>query len=318
MIENNQKIFDLCVIGCGPAGITAAIFALRAELKVVVIEKDVPGGKIVKTGIIENYPGFKSIDGPTLALDFYNHLMNLQPLYLYGEVLKLKNISNYYKEITYFSNNQEKIVIAKSVIIAVGMTEKKIGVDKEEEFFGKGISYCAVCDGALYKGGTIAVIGGGNSALEESIYLTKFVKTLYLIHRRYEFRADKILQKKIRELPQIKLLLNYILLKINGTDRLSSIEIIENNTKKILKLDIDCLFTFIGLSPNINFLSDLNLKTDNNFIAVNESFETSVKGIYAIGDVINKKLRQITTAVSEGSIAAQEIISYLEEENANK
>lgn len=294
MIQKTQmkSTFDCVIIGAGISGMTAAIYLKRANMNVLIIEKDVPGGQINKTSVVENYPGFKSIDGPSLVMNIYNQINELEIPIKYGKVIDI--IDNYYKEII-LSN---EIIYTKGIIIATGRTSNLLNLENEKELIGKGISFCALCDGSFFRNKDVCVVGGGNSALEESLYLSKLCKKVTIINRSNELRASQILIDQVKQTENIKILYNSTVTKINKDNILSSIEI---NGKETL---CDGLFIYIGSTPNISFANNLNLNIENNYINVDSNMRTNRNLIYACGDVIKKDVYQIVTAASDGAIAA--------------
>ena len=311
---NNPNYFDVLIVGAGPAGLTAALYCQRANLKVAFYEKETPGGKVVKTSIVENYPGFSSITGPDLAVSFFKQVSQLGVKFIFSEVTKISKIDN----IFHVTSSDQQVRYAKAVIIASGMSEKKLNIPGEKQYYGKGVSYCAICDAALYKNKPVAVIGGGNTALEESLYLADIVSKVYLIHRREGFRAEESIVDKVKAHPNIELVLNYVPTEFVSSDKktISSIKIqnvLNNETKEI---DVNCIFPFIGFIPITNFVSGLNITDETNgFINVNSKMETSIPGLFCAGDVNNKEIRQISTAVGDGTIAAIEAKKYIESFN---
>ncbi len=302
-------MYDIIIIGGGPAGLTASIYTSRAKLKTLILEKMIPGGQVTTTHLVENYPGFpEPINGFLLMSHFQKQAQNFG-----AEIVTSKEVTSIEKEDKIFKiktlDNEYK---AKAVLIATGAKYKTLGIPGEEKFKGRGVSYCATCDGAFFKDKEVAVIGGGNSALEEALFLTKFVKKVYLIHRRFQFRADKILQDRVKENEKIEPILNYVPVSVNGKDEVESITIEERDTKERKEIKVDGVFFFIGLSPNSEFLKDFVKKDENGYIIVNENLETNVEGCFAAGDVIKKKVRQIATAVGDGATAGVNIREYLE------
>jgi thioredoxin reductase (NADPH) len=296
-----NDIYDTIIIGSGIAGITSAIYLKRYNLNCLIIEKQIPGGQISKSSNIENYPGIKQIDGATFSSNLLEQITNLNIPLLYEDVIKIEDKKEY--KIIKTNNNEYK---AKTVIIASGRSPKKLNIETEEELIGKGISYCATCDGMFYKNKEVVVVGGGNSALEEAIYLSKICKNVTILNRSDNIRADKIFVQKIKDISNINILLNSEIKKIKtNNDKIESI---------ILKNDkiINCegIFIYVGLNPNINFIS--NIKTKNDYILVNEKYETNIKGIYAVGDVIKKDLYQLITSSAEGALVANDIINNRE------
>ena len=297
--------FDSVIIGAGVAGMTSAIYLKRYNVNVLLLEKNIPGGQIVQTPKIENYPGVGSIDGASLALNMYQQVTDLGIECRYSEVIKIENHGN---SKTIYTENEE--IRTKTIIIATGRIPKKLGLENESELTGRGISWCATCDGMFYKNQDVAVIGGGNSALEEALFLSDICNKIYILYRSGELRADKILQKRVFEKEKIEIKFDTIVEKINEKDeKLESIIIKEREEEK--KLVVQGMFIYIGFEPNDSIISELNLILKNQYIVVNENMETNIKGIYACGDIIKKELYQVTTAVGEGSIAANSVKKYL-------
>ena len=303
-MENKKQI---AIIGAGPAGITAAIYIKRAGFEPVIYESNVPGGKINFTAIVENYPSILSISGPDLAELFAKHLKDEKITLIYEEVKDIKKVDNQYEVITDFST-----IIYPSIIIATGTKELSLDLENVSKFEHRGISYCAVCDGPLFRNKDVAVVGGGDAALEEALYLSNFCNSVTLIHRRDEFRAAQVLVDKIKA-SSVKLELSSVVTSLIGERFLEAIEITstKDNAKKVLK--VNGLFPYIGAKANTNFLSSLDIVNSKGYIEVSEKMETSLKGVYAIGDVINKELRQIVTATNDGAIAGIEASKYLKE-----
>lgn len=307
---NNPNYFDLLIVGGGPAGLAAAVYAKRANLKVAFIEKDTPGGKVVKTASVENYPGFSSISGPDLAMNFFKQVSELNVKYIYGNVTNVSKLD----DIFHVTTEDGMVRFSKTVIIATGMTEKKIGIPGEKEYYGRGVSYCAICDAAIYKNKPVAVIGGGNTAIEESIYLADIVSKVYLIHRRDQFRADGMVVQKAKTNEKIEFLLDTVPKSFDG-DGKKIVGITVENTKIKLekKIEVDCIFPFVGFLPVTESISKFDVKDSNGFIKTNNRMETSIPGLFSAGDVNSKDFRQISTAVADGTIAALEAKKYLEE-----
>lgn len=299
-------IYDVLIIGAGPAGLNAAIYASRAGLKVGIIEKDVPGGKMVKTDKIENYLGNVVINGADLSMSMFNHATSFGAEYLYGDVKKVSKINDVFE----LDCVDEKFV-GKSVIIATGTKERQIGIPGEVEFYGRGVSYCAICDGGLYKGKDVVVIGGGNSALQESLYLSKIVNKVYLVHRRNEFRGEDYLVEKIKLQSNIELVLSSVPTKIKGEKKVNEVVVQNVETLETKTLLVDAVFPFIGFDPVTDFI-DKELLDEKGYLITNERLHTKLDGMFAAGDVINKDLRQIITAASDGAIAATEAAHYIQ------
>jgi len=300
-----DKMYDILIIGGGPAGLTAAIYALRNDLKVGILESEAPGGKMVYTATIENYPGYEKIAGPDLALSMFNQVMNLGVDYIGEKAESIKKADGR------FLVKGEREYEARTVIIATGTKNRKLGIPGEEEFSNRGISWCAICDGSLYRNKEVAVVGGGNSAFEESIYLSGIVKKVYLIHRRDEFRADGRIVEKVRGIKNIELILNTVVLEFVGEDGLQEMVLKNLKTGDVSRLKVEGCFEYVGLLPATDFVRDLGVTDADGYIPVNEAMETKIPGLYAVGDVVSKKVRQIVTAVNDGAIAALDIIRKL-------
>ena len=294
-------IYDTVVIGSGVAGMTAAIYLKRANLNILLLEKSAPGGQINRTASITNYPGIKEIDGPSLSLNMLEQLKSLDIETKYGNVLNITD-----GEIKTIKTDLEEIK-TKTVLIATGRNPKELGLEHEKQLTGRGVSWCAICDGPLYKDKIVAVVGGGNSAFEEALYLSTIVKKLYLIHRRDTFRADNILVEKLKEKENVEFILNSTITKLNEKD--NHLESIEVNNKEI---KVDGLFIYIGFKPETDIFNNLNLELDDGYILVDKNMKTNIKGIYAAGDVIKKDYYQISTAVGEAATAALTIKRDLE------
>ncbi len=286
-------IYDLIIIGAGPAGISAAIYAKRSGMNTLVLEKGMPGGLVNYTSEVENYPGYKSIYGPDLAMKFYEHLLETKVEIKAEEAIKL--IPGDIKKVVTKKNEYQ----AKTVIIACGRKARELGIENEDKFKGHGISYCALCDGPLYKDKIVAVYGGGNSAFEEGLFLSGIAKEVVVLNRSKALRADNIFQNRIKEKTNIRFFDECKITKLNGTDKLESVEINNNET-----INIDGLFVYIGFLPATDFLKELDLCNEQGYISVNENYETKLSGIYAVGDVDTKNIYQIVTATSEGATAA--------------
>ncbi|MCM8832878.1 MAG: thioredoxin-disulfide reductase [Candidatus Omnitrophica bacterium] len=288
---------------------SAGIFLARDKIPTLIIEKLSFGGNMLLTEIIENYPGFPDgISGFELSENMKRQFIKFGGEIKIGEVEKLKINDN--KKIVKLKSGEE--IIGDVIIIASGSSRKKLNVKGEEEFTGKGVSYCAICDGAFFKEKKVAVIGGGDSAVEEAIYLSKFADSVYLIHRREKLRAKKYLQKEAKSNEKIKFMLPYIVKEIKGKEYVESIILQDLSNQNIIEIKIDGIFISAGQKPNTEFLNGILNTDENGFIIVNERMETNIPGIYACGDVIKKSLYQIITACSEGMIAAYFAEKYIE------
>ena len=302
-------MYDIIIIGAGPAGLTSAIYGKRAAKKVLVLEAKSYGGQIINTPKIENYPVAPNISGFEFATNLYNQVTDLGVEINFEKVEKI-NSNNEYKEIITNKNTYQ----AKAVIIATGSRNKKLGLPNEDELIGKGISYCATCDGAFYKDKDVAVVGGGNTAIEDAIYLSNVASKVYLIHRRDEFRAEESLVNELKEKNNIEYIYNSEVTKINCDDKITSIDVTnkDGNTKNI---EISGLFVAIGRTPENELFKDLIGLDEYGYIISDERCHTNVDGIYVAGDNRKKDVRQLVTATSDGAIAATEAIKYI---NSNR
>lgn len=294
-----KKNYDVAIIGAGPAGITAAIYITRANLNCCIIEKEMPGGQLNKSSMIENYPGYLSITGPDLAQKFYEQITNLDIKQIFSEVIDIDNKET--EKIITLKNGDT--ITAKSIILAVGRKPKKLENRTSEELEGKGISFCSLCDGNLYKNQDVSIVGAGNSALEESLYLSDICKTVTIINRSDKLKGDSILIERVQNKENIKIINNATVENFNQQEGiLSSVTIKENNEEKELKTK--ACFIFIGYEPATNFLKKLEILDEKGYIIVDQQRKTPIKGIYAAGDVIKKDAFQIVTATSDGALAA--------------
>lgn len=298
-MQKNEKNKDLIIIGAGPAGLSAAIYASRAKLDLLVLENSLVGGQVALSSSIENYPGFDAISGTELA-----QKMQMQAQKFGAEIDEFDNI------ISVLLKDDEKIIEtesctynAKSVIIATGLKPKKLPVPEEEKFCAKGIHYCALCDGALYEGKKIAVVGGGNSALEESLFLSRF-GNVTIIRRHDYFNGEKAKLDEVMKNEKIKILWNKDITHVNGDNSISSIEIKDVKTGKAEEIECDAVFVSIGSIPKSDIFKDYINLNEKGYIITDENLKTNVKGVFAAGDVREKMFRQVTTAVSDGSVAA--------------
>lgn len=306
-----QTIIDLLVIGGGPAGMTAAIYSARGGMKTVVVEKEAPGGKMIKTEYVENYPGYDSILGPDLAMKMYQQATGLGAEFVFNEVVDLrKNVS---KQLFEVQMADQSILIAKAVVIATGTQENQLGIPGEQELYGKGVSYCAVCDGAFHKGKAVAVVGGGYSAVTESMYLTKMVKKLYVIVRKPYFRTDKASVERLQNRPGVEFLLDSVVTKVNGKDKVESISVTNIKTGKTFDLEVTALFPYIGATPATQMVRNLKIVNDEGYVSgFDAKLETKVTGLFVAGDVRDVSLRQIAIATGDGAIAGQMAVEYIQ------
>lgn len=306
-------MYDVVIIGGGPAGLTAGIYSARSGLRAIILEEKVFGGQIVFSADLENYPGFpEGISGMDIVDKFLDQAKKFDVEISYEGVDKIENETSCKK---IFLKNSSCLT-TKTIILASGASSDRLGCPGEAKFIGKGVSYCATCDGAFFKGKTVAVIGGGDSALEEALYLANLAKKIYIIHRRDQFRAVKILQDRIKKNNKIEIIYDNIVKEIIGDKFVKNISIENVKTKQRSRLDVDGVFIYIGLTPNTKFVSDF-IKTDEyGYILSNEEMETNIPGVFAAGDVRKKSLRQVITACADGAIAASNAQKYIEQMEA--
>jgi len=308
MIKKGKKPFQLVIIGGGPSGLSAGLYAKRSKIDTLLIEKEILGGMITSTELIENYPGFPDgISGLGLGKKFEEHAKRYGLDIVYGQVQKIE-IKGHIKEVY----TEEHSYSCKTLIIASGNEPKKLGITGEEAFTGKGVSYCATCDGPFYKDKNVAVIGGGNAAIEEAIYLSKFAKLVTIIHRREELRADKVLQDKARGNPKIYFMLHATAEEIIGDTHVSSIKIKDALSNKKSSINVDGVFIYAGFRPNTDFIKDIIKLDENGYVDTDEKLATNIPGVFAAGDIRKKSLRQVVTAVADGAIAANSVKEFLE------
>ena len=291
-----SQTFDCIIIGAGISGCTAAIYLKRAGLNILMLEKKAIGGQIINTSEIENYPTITSTDGFTFSENLKKQITNLNIEIKYEEVLDIKN--NDVKEVVTKNNTY----LTKNIIIATGRIPRKLELEKENNLLGKGISYCATCDGFFYKNKDVAILGGGNSALEAAIYLSKICNNVTIINRSEKLRADYELVNEVKNLNNIKIIYSEQIKELKENNGYLDSLILNNQTLKL-----DGLFIYIGLIPTLPFIKNINLDLDNGYILVDNKMKTNIDGIYACGDIIKKDLYQIITAASEGAIAASNI-----------
>lgn len=301
--------YDVAIIGAGPAGLTAGVYAARAGLNVAMIERGAPGGQMVNTGEIENYTGFETISGPELSMKMFEHAQKTGAQYVYGDVQSVTTLENGNHAI----NFGQKEVEAKAVIVATGTVHRPLGVPGEKELSGRGISFCAICDGAFFKDKNVAVIGGGDSAVEEAIYLAGLCKKVYIVHRRDELRAQKVLQNRAFAIENIEMVWDTVVESFEEKDgKLGALNIKNVKTGEASNLPVDGAFIYVGLDPISGMVKDLGITNDKGYIQVNPHMETKLAGVFAAGDVIDKELRQVVTATNDGAIAAQSAFKYIE------
>ena len=303
-------MYDTIIIGAGPAGMTAALYAARSNLKVALLERGIPGGQMNNTADIENYPGYANISGPELAEKMFEPLENLGVEHLFGLVEKIEDRGDFKEIIT-----EDERFEAKTVIIASGANHRHLGVPGEEDYNSRGVSYCAVCDGAFFRDEDLLVVGGGDSAVEEAIFLTRFAKSVTIVHRRDELRAQKVLQDRAFANEKIRFVWDSVVESIHGDERkVTGVTFKNVKTGETSQADFGGIFIYVGLDPVSEFAADLGITDEAGWILTDHQMKTSVAGIYAVGDVRQKDLRQITTAVGDGAIASQEAYKYLAEQ----
>ncbi len=298
-------MYDTIIIGAGPAGMTAALYAARSNLKVALIEGGLPGGQMNNTSDIENYPGYANISGPELAEKMFEPLENLGVEHLYGFVKDIENHDDVKKVIT-----DDEEFETRTVIVATGSKHRLLGVPGEEELNSRGVSYCAVCDGAFFRDQDLLVVGGGDSAVEEAIFLTQFAKSVTIVHRRDELRAQKVLQDRAFANDKINFIWDSVVKEIKGENRVESVVIENVKTNQVTEHAFGGVFIYVGLDPVSDFTKDLQIQDESGWIVTDDHMKTSVAGVFAVGDVRQKDLRQVTTAVGDGAIAGQEAYKY--------
>ena len=303
-------MYDTIIIGAGPAGMTAALYAARSNLKVALIEGGLPGGQMNNTSDIENYPGYANISGPELAEKMFEPLENLGVEHLYGFVKNIEDHGDVKKVIT-----DDEEFETRTVIVATGSKHRLLGVPGEEELNSRGVSYCAVCDGAFFRDQDLLVVGGGDSAVEEAIFLTRFAKSVTIVHRRDELRAQKVLQDRAFANEKINFIWDSVVKEIKGENRVESVVIENVKTNQVTEHAFGGVFIYVGLDPVSDFTKDLQIQDESGWIVTDDHMKTRVAGVFAVGDVRQKDLRQVTTAVGDGAIAGQEAYKYITEHN---
>ena len=300
-------MYDIIIVGAGPAGLTAAIYGTRAHKKVLVLEAGSYGGQIVTTPSIENYPACPGVSGYDFATTIYNQALESGAKVKFEKVIDIINYNDKKEVVT-----NKKTYEGKTVILATGSDNRKLGIDREDYFSGKGISYCATCDGNFYKKKEVAVVGGGNTALEEALYLTDICKKVYLIHRRDSFRGEETLVRKLNKRENIEIIYNSNVTKLIGRGKLEAIEITDNEDKK-QRLDISGLFVAVGRIPENQGFSKIIDLNENGYVIASEDCHTNVDGIFVAGDNRVKQVRQLVTAEADGAVAALEAVKYINE-----
>ena len=299
-------MYDIIIVGAGPAGLTASIYACIARKKVLILEKGVYGGQIVNAHNIKNYPGFEEISGYDYATKLYSQAKNLGPDIKFEEVIDIFDNKDT-KEVKTNKGNY----FGKSAIIATGATNRKLGLNNEDKLLGKGISYCATCDGTFYKDKIVTITGGGNSAIDDALYLSNIVKKLYVIYRKKDFRIESVNLDRLKKKDNVEFILDTNITDIKGDEKLESITIKNNETNEEKELKVDGLFIAIGHIPVSDMCNNLVKTNESGYIIANEDCTTEVDGIFVAGDIRIKDIRQLTTACSDGTVAALNACKYL-------
>lgn len=301
-----ERLYDLVIIGSGPAGLSAAVYGARAGLDVVLIENYAPGGKLVRTSVIENYPGLESAEGTTLAMDMMNHALNLGAELISNDVVKVSD-----GEVKTVFCQDGMTVKGKTLLLASGTVERKLNIPGEEKNIGHGVSFCAICDGAFFKDKIVTIVGGGNSAIEEGLYLSQFACCINILVRS-KLRADALLVEKAEKNEKIHIKMGYVPTEVlDDGAKVVGIKIQNLETKAEEVLETSGIFPYIGLDPMTSYCKDLPILDEEGYVLTDERMETAVHGIYAAGDVRRKQIRQVITAASDGAIAAQNIFHQL-------
>ena len=311
MAETKQTNYDVIVIGAGPGGMTAAMYASRANLSVLMLDRGIYGGNLNNTAEIENYTGFKSIMGPDLAKEMYEGATQFGADYAYGAVEKVEVVGGV-KQIT---TDMGDVFTAKAVVIATGSSQRKLGVPGEAEFSGRGVSYCAVCDGAFFKNEHLIVVGGGDSAVEEGAFLTQLADKVTVLVRRDQLRAQPIVQDKAMQNPKMEFIFNTSVTEIVGDDmKVTGVKTVNNVTGETGELAADGVFIYVGSDPMTAPFKDLGILNAKGWVETDATMATKIPGIFAVGDVRDTLLRQVATAVGDGAIAGQQVFKYLDEQ----
>lgn len=299
-------MYDVIIIGGGIGGLTSAIYTARAGLKTLILENKLTGGQMLSTYEIENYPGYKKISGQELAMTVTEQAEGAGAEINYDGVKSFDFNGDIKRIVTDDGNELE----ARSVVLALGAEPRRLNIEGEEKFIGRGVSYCATCDGSFFRNKDVAVVGGGNTALEDALYLTRFARNVKIIHRRDEFRSVGILAERVKE-SNIEVIYDTVVKKIDGDNKLNSITVFNKKEGVENKIAVDGLFVAIGQTPNTNIIKDSDIAMRDGYIVVNNKMETNIEGVYAVGDVTDKTVRQVVTAAGDGAVAGYHISEYL-------
>lgn len=302
----SDKMYDTIIIGGGPAGLTAALYCARASARTLLFEGEGYGGQIAASPRVENYPGFKAVSGNDLTSYLYDQALEFGAETEYAAVEKVERVQGGFA-VTADGNTYT----TKTIIIATGVKKRKLGLDNEDDLIGEGVSYCATCDGAFFKNTDVAVVGGGSTALTDAVFLAKYCRKVYLVHRRNEFRGEIRLVEALKKLDNVEFILNYVPYKLVGTDSLKSFEVRNTIDGSIKNLDVRGVFVAVGQIPDNEIFKDLIELDENGYIAAGEDCKTSVPGIYAAGDCRTKTVRQLTTATADGTVAAVNACEFI-------
>ncbi len=305
---DENKMWDIIVVGAGTAGLTAAIYGQRAGKQVLLLESGIYGGQIVNAPEIENYPGIATVSGYQFAMNLYEQATGLGAVLENGKVIGIQE-----KASNWIVQTEVAAYVGKAVILATGAKHRSLGLKQEAELTGKGISYCATCDGAFYRGKTVAVIGGGNTALGDAEYLSNLCETVYLIHRREEFRGTTEVVERLKKRDNVRILLNTVVEELIGSEGLEDLRILDKETGSGQQLKVDAAFVAIGQEPDNQAFASLVELDENGYIRAGEDCKTQATGVFAAGDCRTKQVRQLTTAAADGAVAAIAAVEYIEE-----
>lgn len=300
-------MYDIVIVGSGPGGMTAGIYGGRAELKTLILEKNFHGGQMVSTNEVENYPALPEATGMMLSNDMLNHAKKFGAEIRYAGVDKIEAMENGVKKLTV--GNEE--ILAKTVILSMGSKSRQLGLENEERLTGRGVGYCAICDGGFYRDKIVAVNGGGDTAIEDALYLSRIAKKVYVIHRRDELRANKTLQTRVFNAENVEIVWNSTIKEIVGEDKLEAIVTVDKTDSSERRIELDGLFVAIGANPVSELVKDVVELDPKGYIVTDEDCKTNVEGIYAVGDIRVKSLRQIITAAADGAIAVHAAEKYI-------